>query len=50
MSLRDSRDNSTLALWSWDDAVDAADDCAEANAKRPAPVVIDPSKPPILGG
>lgn len=50
MSLRDSRDNSTLALRLWDDAVDAADDCDEANAKQPAPVVIDPSKPPIRGG
>jgi len=45
-----SRTDAEYALRLWDDAVDAADDCAEANAKRPAPVVIDPSKPPILGG
>ena len=30
MSLRDSRDNTTLALWRWDNQVDAADDQAEA--------------------
>lgn len=50
MSLRDSRDNSTLALRLWDDAVDMADDCAEANAKQPAPVVLDTTKSPIRGG
>lgn len=45
-----SRAEAEYALRLWDDAVDAADDCAEANAKQPAPVVIDPSKPPIRGG
>lgn len=47
MSLRDSRDNSTLALWRWDDAVDRADDEAE---DKPAPVVLDTTKSPIRGG
>lgn len=50
MSLRDSRDNSTLALRLWDDAVDAADDCDEANDAKPAPVVIDTTKKPLTGG
>lgn len=49
MSLRDSRDNATVALRFWDDAVDACDACAEANEREPAPGVIDPTRPPIYG-
>jgi len=45
-----NRTEADLALRLWDDQVDAADACAEANARLPAPVVIDPSKPPIRGG
>ena len=49
MSLRDSRDNATIALRFWDDAVDACDACAEANEREPESVVLDASKPPIYG-
>ena len=49
MSLRDSRDNATVALRFWDDAVDACDACAEANEREPESVVIDASRPPIYG-
>ena len=49
MSLRDSRDNATVALRLWDDAVDACDDCAAANEREPEPVVLDPRKSPVYG-
>jgi len=45
-----SRAESDFALRGFDAQVDIADDCAEANARLPAPAVIDPSKPPIRGG
>lgn len=45
-----SREESIYALRHFDDAVDLADDCAEANERKPLPVVIDPTKKPLTGG
>lgn len=45
-----SRQEAEYALRHFDDAVDLADDCAEANERKSLPATIDPSKPPIRGG
>ncbi len=44
-----SRAESDFALRGFDAQVDAADDNYDANAKQPAPVVLDATRPPIYG-
>lgn len=44
-----SRAESDYALRGFDAQVDLADDCAEANERKPLPVVIDPTRPPVYG-
>ena len=45
-----SRAEAEYALRGFDAQVDLADDCAEANERKPEPVVLDPKRKPIMGG
>ena len=45
-----SRAEAEYALRLWDDAVDMADACDEANERKPLPVIIDTTKKPLTGG